>query len=252
MQNTQADFSNYRTAIHHEEMTSSDESNKRKIEAFNLDDLTSNLTDTDVSESRSKTPTSPKITRALRQLDIAKTSPSKRRQGELFAHINHLTFEEEEILRSNTNAAREDVMGQGILSGIRRVNKEESERLLEDLMKNAKLFDPAEMMPMFEAIRNIQVNLATVKPGELLDDTLVRKYKRIHDIITNTLNDERSRQELLVTRSKSELYDQRQASRSFIDDDRLVEIPNYYVLFMKKDEYTREIDIRTLQHCKEI
>ena len=76
------------------------------------------------------------------QLDIAKKSPSKRRQGELFAHINRLTFEEEEILRSNTNAAREDVMGQGILSRIRRVNKEESERLLEDLMKNAKLFDP--------------------------------------------------------------------------------------------------------------
>ena len=155
--------------------------------------------------------------------------------------INHLTFEEEEILRSNTNAAREDVMGQGILSGIRRVNKEESERLLEDLMKNAKLFDPAEMMPMFEVIRNIQAHLATVNPGDLLDDTLVRKYKRVHDIITNTLNDECSRQELLVNRSKSELYDQRQASRSFIDDDRLVEIPNYYVIFMKKDEYTREI-----------
>ena len=157
------------------------------------------------------------------------------------AHINRLTFEEEEILRCNTNAAREDVIGQGILSGIRRVNKEESERLLEDLMKNARLFDPTEMMPMFEAIRNIQVHVATVKPGELLDDTLVRKYMRIHDIITNTLNDERSRQELLVERSKSELYDQRQASRLFVDDDRLVEIPIYYVLFMKKDKYTRDI-----------
>ena len=100
-------------------------------------------------------------------------------------------------------------MGQGVLSGIRRVNKEESEKLLEDLMKNVKLFDPAEMMPMFEAIRNIQTHLATVTPGELLDPTLVRRYKKIHDNITNTLNDERSRQELLVVRSKSELYDQR-------------------------------------------
>ena len=100
LQNPQADFSTYRTSIHHEEMTSSDESNKRKIEAFNLDDLTSDLTDTDTSELRSKTPTSPKISRALRQLDIAQKSPTKRRQGKLFAHINRLTFEEEEILRS--------------------------------------------------------------------------------------------------------------------------------------------------------
>ena len=27
----------------------------------------------------------------------------------------------------------------------------------------------------------------------------------------------------------------------FVDDDRLVEIPNYYVLFMKKDEYAKKI-----------
>ena len=114
-------------------------------------------------------------------------------------------------------------------------------------MKNARLFDPAQMMPMFEAIRGIQTHLATVTPGELLDNTLVKTYKRIHDVITNTLNDERSRQELLVVRSKSGLYDQRQASRLFIDNDSLVEIPNHYVQFMRKDEYTRDItDLYTI------
>ena len=44
-----------------------------------------------------------------------------------------------------------------------------------------------------------------------------------------------------MVRSKSELYDQRQASRLFVDDERLVEIPNHYVQFMKKDEYTRDL-----------
>ena len=115
LQNIQGDFVNYRSALRNEAMTSSDESQKRKIEAkpFNLDDFSSDITDTDASESnRCKTPTSPKVTRAFRQLDIAYKSPSKRRQGELFEHINRLTFEEKEILRSNTNAAREDITGQ--------------------------------------------------------------------------------------------------------------------------------------------
>jgi len=160
-------FLNYRSAVQHEDMTSSDESNKRKIKAFNLDDLTSEVTDTDTSDTRSKTPTSPKVNRAFRQLDIAQKSPSKRRQGELLAHINRLTFEEEEILRSNTNAAKEDVMGQGVLSGIRRVNREESEKLMEDLMRHARLFDPAEMMPMYDAIRKIQNHMANLRQGEL-------------------------------------------------------------------------------------
>ena len=88
LQDVRADFVNYRSAVQHEEMTNSDESNKRKIEAFNLDDLTSDLTDTDTSESRSKTPTSPKVTRAFRQLDIAQKSPTKRRQGELLSLIH--------------------------------------------------------------------------------------------------------------------------------------------------------------------
>ena len=115
LQPMQGDFINYRSALRNEAMTSSDESQKRRIKAqpFNLDDLSSDLTDTDASESnRCKTPTSPKVTRAFRQLDIAYKSPSKRRQGELFEHINRLTFEEKEILRSNTNAAREDITGQ--------------------------------------------------------------------------------------------------------------------------------------------
>ena len=37
LQHGGADFINYRTAVQHEDMTSSDESNKRKIKAFNLD-----------------------------------------------------------------------------------------------------------------------------------------------------------------------------------------------------------------------
>ena len=148
--------------------------------------------------------------------------------------------QEEEILRSNTNAAKEDVMGQGVLSGIRRVNKEESEKLMEDLMRHARLFDPAEMMPMYDAIRKIQNHMANLRQGEPLDNTLVKTYKRIHDVITNTLNDERTRQELMTVRSKSEMYDQRQNSGLFIVDDRLVEIPNYYVQFMSRDEYTKD------------
>ena len=98
---------------------------------------------------------------------------------------------------------------------------------MEDLMRHARLFDPAEMMPMYDAIRKIQNHMANLRQGELLDNTLVKTYKRIHDVITNTLNDERTRQELMVVRSKSEMYDQRQNSGSFIVDDRLVEIPNY-------------------------
>ena len=50
-------FLNYRSAVQHHDMTSSDEINKRKIKAFNLDDLTSDVTDTDTSDTRSKTPT---------------------------------------------------------------------------------------------------------------------------------------------------------------------------------------------------
>ena len=45
----------------------------------------------------------------------------------------------------------------------------------------------------------------------------------------------------MVVRSKSEMYNQRQNSGLFIVDDRLVEIPNYYVQFMNKDEYTKDI-----------
>ena len=45
-------FLNYRSAVQHDDMTSSDESNKRKIKAFNLDDLTSEVTDTDTSDTR--------------------------------------------------------------------------------------------------------------------------------------------------------------------------------------------------------
>ena len=44
-----------------------------------------------------------------------------------------------------------------------------------------------------------------------------------------------------MDRSKSELHDQRQAFRLFVDDDRITEIPNYYVQFMKQDEYTRDV-----------
>ena len=83
--------------------------------------------------------------------------------------------------------------------------------------------------------------MANLRQGEPLDNTLVKTYKRIHDVITNTLNDERTRQELMMVRTKSEMYDQRQNSGSFIVDDRLVEIPNHYVQFMSRDEYTKDI-----------
>ena len=83
--------------------------------------------------------------------------------------------------------------------------------------------------------------MANLRQGEQLDNTLVKTYKRIHDVITNTLNEERTRQELMTVRSKSEMYDQRHNSGLFIVDDRLVEIPNYYVQFMSRDEYTKDV-----------
>ena len=238
-----ADFVTCRTAPRNELMTSSDESQKRKIqtEPVDLGDHLSDLMDMNASDSkRCKSPTSPKVTRALRQLDIACKSPSKRRSVDLCGHIDRLTFEEEKHFRSITIASSANTPGHSVVSGLHRINAIETDKLMTDLIQKNHLLKHYNVAAMHRVIRNTQTHLASTRPGEDMDPSVINEYKKVHDMITVALNAEASRQERLVERTQGELYQQNENSKMFLGDLRHPEMPNLYQSYLQKDEDKRD------------